>query len=340
MDVVLLAWLISGCFSISSIIICIITIRQHLLYNSEDRLRKYVVRILGMVPIYSLEAWLGLRFADSAMYFDILRECYEALVIYSFYQFLVTYLGGEDELAVILSKKDVQPHVCPVQYCCKPWPMGRIFIYHTKVGTLQYVIVKPAMALTSFILQAVGKYEEGEFSWSVGYPYVAFINNLSQIWAMYCLVMLYLATYKELAPAKPMPKFLTIKAVVFFTFWQSVAVAVLVKLDVIQRTETYSVDNISKGFQDFAICIEMLIFAIMHVFAFPAKEFHNPERSQRGALLRSLLTITNPLDIVGDVRQTISDTKYLTNRPRDPMVAAELTPQLSYRPLPPAHDGI
>lgn len=60
-----------------------------------------------------------------------------------------------------------------------------------------------------------------------GYPYILFINNFSQCWALYCLVLLYEATAEELAPLKPLAKFLCVKGVVFFTFWQQAMLAVM-----------------------------------------------------------------------------------------------------------------
>ena len=43
---------------------------------------QYVVRILWMVPIYATNSWFGLRFKHISLYVDVLREGYEAFVIY------------------------------------------------------------------------------------------------------------------------------------------------------------------------------------------------------------------------------------------------------------------
>eukprot|EP00887_Chlorella_sp_A99_P002596 scaffold6.g2596.t1 len=67
-------------------------------------------------------------------------------------------------------------------------------------------------------------YCDGEFRRGCAYPYVALINNFVQCLALYCLVLMYQATHTELRPIRPLSKFVVIKAVVFFSYWQSVLI--------------------------------------------------------------------------------------------------------------------
>jgi hypothetical protein len=116
------AWIVAGCFALLSACLTSWQVFQHARFNAHVGSRRYVIRILLMVPIYAAGSWLGLRFAGIALYFDLLRECYEAFVIYSFYQLLLSTLGGERKLVSLLAKKESVPHVFP--FCCLPkWRM-------------------------------------------------------------------------------------------------------------------------------------------------------------------------------------------------------------------------
>jgi len=91
-----------------------------------------------------------------------------------------------------------------------------------------------------------------------------------------CLVKFYHATHDNLASPvnwKPLGKFMCIKGVVFFTWWQGVAIAVLKSYDLIGDIGAWDVNDVANGLQDYLICVEMFCFAIAHSFTFTHLEY-------------------------------------------------------------------
>nr|VDD47615.1 unnamed protein product [Brassica oleracea] len=168
--------------------------------------------------------------------------------------------------------KGIIKHPFPMNLFLKPWRLSHWFYQVVKFGIVQYMIIKSLTALTALILEAFGVYCEGEFKWSCGYPYLAVVLNFSQSWALYCLVQFYGATKDELAHIKPLAKFLTFKSIVFLTWWQGVAIALLSSLGLFKSSIAQSL-QLKTSVQDFIICIEMGIASVVHLYVFPAKPY-------------------------------------------------------------------
>ncbi|RRT51667.1 hypothetical protein B296_00048519 [Ensete ventricosum] len=98
------------------------------------------------------------------------------------------------------------------------------------------------------------------------------VLNFSQSWALYCLVLFYTATKDELAHIKPLAKFLMFKSIVFLTWWQDVAIALLYSWGLFKSPIAQTLQSKS-SVQDFIICIEMCVAAIIHLYVFPAKPY-------------------------------------------------------------------
>jgi len=273
-----LAWVIAAVFVMLTVPLSVHDIVQHLLHFAKPHLQKHVVRLLWLVPIYSVTAFLSLVFKDSSLYLDMLRDFYECFVIHAFVCFLIAWCGSEDQLASKLRQKPPSKgaHLWPMSCCLRRWRLGRDFLWRCKWGTLQYIVIKTSCALAAVLLQFLGVYGEGEvFSLTHGYLYISVITATSQTYAIYCLALFYHAMSEDLVPMRPIPKFLSVKAVVFATWAQSVTVAAAVQLGVFQPfiTAHYSEEDIAKGIQNFIICIEMFIAALVHRSVFSYREF-------------------------------------------------------------------
>jgi hypothetical protein len=298
------SWVVAGIFVLLAVSVSVYEIAMNLEYYNCPRLQIRVVRILWMVPIYAVNSWLCLRFKDASFYIDPVRECYEAFVIYNFYMYLVTYLEDEvgDPITYFSTKEQVE-HIWPANTFLPTWHMGQQFFLMTQRGVLAYVITRPLMAAISVVANIANVYCEGEFRAHCVYPYVALINSCSQMWALYCLVLLYEATKKELEKIRPLPKFIAIKSVVFLTFWQSLAIAIAAKVGLIRTKEwsTYDTDDVAAGLQNFLICIEMFAAALGHAHAFPPRDYMDPSRPPAG-----LMNNVKVMFDVGDVYRDVS----------------------------------
>jgi hypothetical protein len=192
--------------------------------------------------------------------------------------------------------------------------MGRQFFDQTQRGVLAYVITRPLMAAISVLANMANVYCEGEFHRGCVWPYVALINSTSQMWALYCLVLLYEATKKELEKIRPLPKFIAIKSVVFLTFWQSLVIAIAAKVGLVRSKDwsTYDTDDVAEGLQNFLICVEMFFAALGHAHAFPPRDYMDPSRPPAGLM--------NNVKVMFDVGDVMSDVSGLMTGTRDGLV--------------------
>jgi hypothetical protein len=76
----LIAWFSAGAFVLLGFPICMYGIIMHLANYNQPQIQVYVVRILWMVPFYSVESWLAMRFHKQAIYIETLRDLYESYV--------------------------------------------------------------------------------------------------------------------------------------------------------------------------------------------------------------------------------------------------------------------
>ncbi|CAH9064429.1 unnamed protein product [Cuscuta epithymum] len=268
--------------TVGAIGLAILHIYRHLLNYTEPTYQRYIVRIIFMVPVYALMSFLSLLLDKNAIFFNSIREIYEAWVIYNFLSLCLAWVGGPGAVVLNLSGRFLKNNCCLMTCCFPPTPLDGRFIRRCKQGCLQFVILKPILVGVTFVLYAQGKYQDGDFNPRQSYLYLTIIYTFSYSVALYALLLFYVACRDLLQPFNPVPKFIMIKSVVFLTYWQGVLVFLAAKSGFIKDAEE------AAKFQDFIICVEMLIAAVGHLYAFPYKEYAGANIGVSGSFSASL----------------------------------------------------
>ncbi|KDQ10634.1 hypothetical protein BOTBODRAFT_486843 [Botryobasidium botryosum FD-172 SS1] len=245
----------------------------------KPRLQRMVVRIMIMVPIYAIASLISLFSLEAAFVIDAIRDIYEAFVIYCFFNLLLAYLGGERSLLILLYGRQPLPHVFPVTIFKREFDPSDPFTFlFLKRGILQYVQVKPILAAITLILKATGTFHEGDLSVTSGYLWISLVYNISICTALYCLANFWRCVSADIKPFRPMPKFLCVKGILFFSFWQAIGISILVAMGFIKKVGPYTdAEHISLALTDTLICFEMPFFAFAHWFAFSHKDYIDPD---------------------------------------------------------------
>ncbi|XP_033696737.1 transmembrane protein 184A isoform X2 [Tursiops truncatus] len=311
---------ISGVFVWTALVLTGHQIYLHLRSYTVPDEQRYIIRLLFIVPIYAFDSWLSLLLLGGHqhyVYFDSVRDCYEAFVIYSFLSLCFQYLGGESGIMAEIRGKPIRPSCFYGTCCLRGMSYSIGFLRFCKQATLQFCIVKPIMALVTIILQAFGKYHDGDFNIHSGYLYVTLIYNASVSLALYALFLFYFATRELLRPFEPVLKFLTIKAVIFLSFWQGMLLAILERCGVIPEAQiidgsSVRAGTVAAGYQNLIICIEMLFASIALRYAFTCQVYsEKKERSPAPtapmqSISSGLKETVSPQDIVQDAIHNFS----------------------------------
>ena len=256
--------------SICSVLACILAgyqIGAHIVYYNSPPFQRYIIRIIFMVPVYAICSLVTLAEPKNAVYVSTVRDCYEAWILYNFHSLCLLYVGGPGEIETKSAGKVVEPSWWLMTCCFPPLQVDGKLLRQCKQATLQFVLAKPFLAATVFILESYDAYSEGDFSPARGYVWVVIVMNVCYAVALYGLIVFYLAAQDLLKPYNPVVKFVLIKGVIFFTFWQGFVLSLLTSVEVIRSAEE------ALEIQNMLICVEMFVASLCTFAAFPHDQY-------------------------------------------------------------------
>jgi hypothetical protein len=265
------------------------------------------------VPIYGVASWASFVSIKAAEWIDPFRDVYEAFTIYTFFQLLINFIGGERSLIIMMHGRRPVSHLWPLSYCL---PKVDISDPHSflaiKRGILQYTWVKPLLAIATIVMKATKTYQEGYIGLNSGYLWSGIVYNISITVSLYALAMFWVIMSQDLQPFRPMPKFLCIKGIIFASYWQGFFLSILVWLGALpDDVPGYTPDNLAAAIQDALICFEMPAFAIAHWYAFSWHDYADVTISAARMPIRfALRDAFGPKDLIEDTKETFAGGKY------------------------------
>ncbi|KAF8630617.1 hypothetical protein AX15_002772 [Amanita polypyramis BW_CC] len=172
-------------------------------------------------------------------------------------------------------------------------------------SVLQYVFVRPLITLVAIICQAAGVLCESQ-SYNVHFAsvYLDVIDFVSISMALYGLLLFYNLTKEDLRGHRPLAKFLAIKLLVFFTFYQSFVFDSL-ENRVIHGNAYWTATNVANGLNALTICIEMVLFSAFMRWAYPAVEYRRRAGTPPTPIGRALLECFNYSDFLTEGKLSV-----------------------------------
>ncbi|THC98793.1 hypothetical protein EYZ11_001701 [Aspergillus tanneri] len=243
----------------------------------------------------------------------LLTSSSQAFTIYTFFQLLINFLGGERSLIIMTHGRAPVQHAWPLNHCL---PKVDISDPHTflavKRGILQYTWLKPILATISIIMKATDTYQEGYLGLTSGYLWTGIVYNLSVTISLYSLAIFWVCLHNDLAPFRPVPKFLCVKLIIFASYWQGFFLSILQWLGALSNgVAGYTPDNLAAAIQDSLICFEMPIFAVTHWYAFSWHDYADPTISAaRLPVMYALRDAFGIRDLIEDTKMTLRGENY------------------------------
>lgn len=258
----------------------------------EPETRNHVLLILCMVPLYGLMAALCVVWPQHYLYFELVRQSYEALVLWRFFQLLLHYLRrhshqvlgaidasfahnqkcliNHDYANELTEKTFLALESQSLLWCCQINPSLGLFKL-LRYAVLQYCTLRLVLPPIQVTLYLLGLYSNRQPEG--GYLWITLLCTISLSITLFALWLLIRLTRPVIWRYGPTTKLLAIKLVIFFIFWQSVLFSVATYFEAIPLIAPgWSPELTTEVLHSALICFELAWLALYHYWIFASDE--------------------------------------------------------------------
>lgn len=176
-----LALVIASASTLVAVALSFFLIFMHATHYTKPNEQRHIIRILFMVPVYSLTSLLSLKYYWHAIYFTIISECYEAFAISAFFALMCHYIAPDlhEQKKFFRALTPIKPWVWPLDWfracCCGqrgPWRTpanGLTWFNIIWIGIYHYIVIRVACTITAVVTHYFHKVSAGPWN----YPYAS-----------------------------------------------------------------------------------------------------------------------------------------------------------------------
>lgn len=279
-----LVLIISAAFGLIAIAVSLFLMVMHATHYSRPKEQRHIIRILFMVPVYAMVSFLSIYFYHHSVYYEVLRDCYEAFAIASFFSLMCSYLGDDlHNVKNYFRQIKPKPWIWPMKWIQK-CTGGQNGAFRTPrsgltwfniiwVAVFQYCFIRVSMTITAVITQHFDRYCLESLNPAFAHVWVMVIEAIAVTITMYCIIQFYVQVRESVAQHKPFLKVLSIKLVIFLSFWQTIIISFLTSSGAINASERIQTPDIKVGIPGLLLCIEMALFSILHLWSFSYRPY-------------------------------------------------------------------
>ncbi|CZR55062.1 uncharacterized protein PAC_04948 [Phialocephala subalpina] len=249
--------------------------------------QKYILRILFMVPLYSVSMLLSTKFFPYSTYFILLSSTYASVAIASYFSLLCHYLAPDGDSKSLFS--NIQPgpwqnyFPLPLRWLhdrfggeksfLRAMTCGVTWFNIITLGILQYCLLRCLTAIASVIAQPLGRYCASSLNPLYCHIWTLALNAISATIAMYCLDQFTWQMKDALRAHRPTLKLWCVKIVFAVSMYQNLILALITTAwipskSAVQATSKVAYADLRVGIPALMLCFELLFTSILHIHAF------------------------------------------------------------------------
>lgn len=266
--------------------------------SGTQRLRRHTLYILAMVPLFGAMACCSAVWPRHFLYFDLVRESYEAWVLWQFYQLVLCYLEILGPRALNISEAvdhtnvwqdgAGEPYIMQtaekllIALPAQPLLWGRLWLTPSirllgwlRNGVLQYCVLRALLPPIMIALFELGLYANRQPDAQGGYVWLTLLCTASLGVVLLALLTLIKLTRPVIWPYAPTTKLLAIKLILFCVFWQSLALSGAAYMNAVPVdlfAPEWPLEQTTEVLQAALLSFELTCLALYHHWIFASDE--------------------------------------------------------------------